>query len=342
MRSKDSKRIFLVTGKSSFSMSGAETWLQDLLSECSVVRFSDFSENPTVSEVEYGLSVYRKKPPDLILAVGGGSAIDIAKAIGFFGASGLDPTEYLKNGGAAEFKMPMLLALPTTAGTGSEATHFAVLYLDKKKYSLAEPVLFPAHVILIPQFTASMSAYLTACTGLDALAQAIEAHWAVSGNEESRAYAEKAIRLALCHLENAVEQPDEKSRAGMVEAAYWAGRAINISKTTLCHALSYYMTAHYAYPHGHAVALFLPAVFAAHEQHQVLDRSLIQLFPSSPAPFLKKISSRLGLAARHSFSNKELMTIASKVEPERMKNNPVGFDESELVDLVTTALTRME
>ena len=65
VRSKDSKRIFLVTGKSSFSMSGAETWLQDLLSECSVVRFSDFSENPTVSEVEYALSVYRKKPPDL-------------------------------------------------------------------------------------------------------------------------------------------------------------------------------------------------------------------------------------------------------------------------------------
>ena len=249
LRERSVSRILLVSGKNSYEKSGASAWLMPVLADVEVIRFSDFAENPDITDLKKGLVLYRESAFDLIIAAGGGSVMDMAKLIGFFGYSGFDPDSYLDQKMTAGFEKQYVVAIPTTAGTGSEATHFAVLYRDKVKYSVADKSIFPDVAIINPDLSSSMPPYLTACTGMDALAQAIESHWAVSATDESRQYADKSIQLSLQYLEQAVIHPDTVSRSGMAEAAYWAGRAINISKTTLCHALSYSLTSLYGYPH---------------------------------------------------------------------------------------------
>lgn len=251
------KRVFLVRGKKSFQLCGAEKIIKDVLKEFSseVLSFYDFEENPKIEDVKKGLSILETFNPDIIIAIGGGSVLDIAKLIRFFHSY-----EGEETGNEFEEKYPQipLLALPTTAGTGCEATHFAVMYKDKIKYSVEHDDMLPNYAFVYPPFTYKNSPYLTACTGFDALAQGIEAYWNVNATEESDEYAMKAIQLLWSNLPLAVNSPTEEIRNKVAEGAYWAGRAINITKTTAPHAFSYPFTSYYGYPHGHAVALTFP------------------------------------------------------------------------------------
>src|SRR5690606_25840825 len=150
-----------------------------------------------------------------------------------------DPRSVATGDSLVERDGPPLLAVPTTAGTGSEATHFAVVYIDGVKHSLAHPLLRPDLVILDPLLTYAMPPGLTAATGLDALSQGIEALWAVGATTKSVGYAARAVELAAGALETAVIAPDRTARRAMMEAAHASGLAIDISKTTAPHALSY-------------------------------------------------------------------------------------------------------
>lgn len=251
------QHIFLVRGKKSYETCGAKPIIKDILKRlyCRVTEFYDFEENPKIEDLERGLLLLRESQASVILAVGGGSVLDMSKLIRFF---------YSYSGGfiGKEFKKKCellpLIALPTTAGTGSEATHFAVLYKDKVKYSVEHDDILPDTAIVYPPFTYNNQKYLTACTGFDALAQGIEAYWSVNATVESDEYAEKAIKLLWANLPLAVNTPTNDVRDKVSEGAYWAGRAINITKTTAPHAFSYPFTTFYGYPHGHAVALTLP------------------------------------------------------------------------------------
>ena len=153
------------------------------------------------------------------------------------------------------------LLIPTTAGTGAEITPFSVVYIDKTKYSLAHPSMSPEYVILAPELTLTLSKEVTASTGCDALAQAIEAFWSVNATEESKKYSEEAIHLALNNLSGAVNNPSLENRAAMLRASHFAGKAISIAKTTAAHSLSYPFTSYYNIPHGHAAMLTLPYFF---------------------------------------------------------------------------------
>jgi len=339
LRDRKVRRVLLVSGKKSFETSGASAWLLPLLSGIEVIRYRDFQENPDLADLQTALVSYKKTPFDLIIAIGGGSVLDMAKLIGFFGASGLNPDSYLNQKTEVEFQKQFLVAIPTTAGTGSEATHFAVLYRDKVKYSVADRRILPDVAIINPNLSSAMPPYLTACTGMDALAQAIESHWAVGATKESKEYAEKAIQLALEHLELAVNHPDEKSRSGMAKAAYWAGRAINISKTTLCHALSYPLSAHYNYPHGHAVSLFLPTVISEHIRRGAVSERLFELFNGKdPSLFIRDICALIGLETCTSFKHSQVKRVVSEINLERLGNNPIQFTVPELTRIVSDSL----
>jgi alcohol dehydrogenase class IV len=150
-----------------------------------------------------------------------------------------------------------IIAVPTTAGTGSEATKFATVYVDEVKHSLEHNSLLPRFAVIDPAFTMSLPPYQTAVTGIDALSQAIESYWSVRSTDESRDMAARAIDLAAASLRTAVTEPDVESRLNMMKAANLAGKAINISRTTACHALSYYLTSRFGIPHGHAVGMTL-------------------------------------------------------------------------------------
>ncbi|MBI2452632.1 MAG: phosphonoacetaldehyde reductase [Parcubacteria group bacterium] len=260
LESEKPGKIFLVFGKGAYEKSGAEAALSQLLAGIDVFRFSDFEENPKIEDVRKGIEQFRSFEPDLVLACGGGSALDMAKSINVLAVQEGDPLDFvLKKKEIIRSPKP-LVAVPTTAGTGAETTHFAVIYAGKTKYSLAHPFVSPKYSIVDPQFTFSLPAAITASTGMDALAQAIESFWSNKSTEESKGYAREAISLILPNLAVAVSAPTPEARGAMSKGAHVAGKAINISFTTACHAISYPITSYFGVPHGHAVALTLPGM----------------------------------------------------------------------------------
>ncbi len=340
IQDRGAARILLVRGGASFEKSGASAWLEPSLSGLSIREFYNFSVNPNLKDLQKGLEVYRDANPDLVLGVGGGTVLDMAKLLAYFGDTGIDPDLYIQQKVSGRASTQYLVAIPTTAGTGSEATHFAVLYKDKVKYSISEEDLLPDAAIVNPLLSSNMSSYLTACTGADALVQAIESYWARGATEESRGYAKKAIKGALRWLELAVKYPSKESRTGMAEAAYWSGRAINISKTTVCHALSYSLTSFLGYPHGHAVAVLFPAVFELHQKKGVVPSVLSALFETEDiAKEVFKIFASLGLGAREILAQKSLEALLSNVNVERLNNNPVSLTKAELKNIISASLS---
>ncbi len=344
------KKIFLVTGKHSYQACGANSDIDRLLSDYTFVRFHDFSPNPTFKEALQGTKLFEKEPCDFIIAIGGGSAIDMAKTINVFQAhKGKEKelaTGQLK---LTNTLLPMCI-VPTTTGTGSEATHFAVIYVDGDKYSLAHETLLPNYVILDPNYTDTMSPYITACTGFDALSQAIESYWAKGATDESRGYAVQAIPLISNNIELAVNEADRTARENMQLGANYAGKAINISKTTAPHALSYGITRITSLPHGHAVALTLGNFFiindrCINEGHQALDmfQNLYSLLNVSNANEAKSwwydlmAKCKLNTDLKEYSLDKERLidAIISYPNLERLGNHPFQLDKNDLKSALT-------
>lgn len=250
--------IFLVTGKISYQHSRAQEMMEPLLSAYKVTTFSDFSLNPQLEDIKKGIALFRQAESDLAIAIGGGSVMDMAKSINFLVAEPEEPERYIKKEIEPSQKPKPLIAIPTTAGTGSEATHFAVVYIHKKKYSLAhQEWMLPEYVFLEPTLTLNLPKNITASTGIDALCHAVESYWSNQSTEESKDYARQAITIVLDNLKSAVTNPSLQHRAAMMKAANLAGKAINVSKTTACHSISYPLTSYFGIAHGHACALTL-------------------------------------------------------------------------------------
>ncbi len=351
------KNILVVHGKSSYPASGAEEKLKPLLQPYQVTSFTDFSSNAKEEDIEQGIAIFREHCCDLVLAIGGGSALDIAKGITFFFDVPGQVKSYLhKKSSLAGRKIPFI-AIPTTAGTGSEATHFAAIYIDKSKYSLAHPSLVPDYAIIDPSLTFSLPPYVTACTGMDALSQAIESYWSIHSTEQSKDYAREAIMLALKHLEKAVRDPNPEARTAMAQAANLAGKAINISFTTACHAVSYPITSYFKVPHGHAVALTLDQMFMYNADvtsqdcgdsrgveyvRKTIDE-LVDIFgvdnPLQVQLHLQHLLHAIGL--ERSLRNLGIsatadidLIIQNGFNPERVKNNPRQLSAAELRSLL--------
>ncbi|MDD3692601.1 MAG: iron-containing alcohol dehydrogenase [Oscillospiraceae bacterium] len=222
-----------------------------------LVKFSDFSPNPLYQEVERGVQLFKKENCDFIISVGGGSAIDTAKNIKLFSA--LDSS---KNYLDQEFVYNPVkhIAMPTTAGTGSESTRFSVLYYNGKKQSISHDTIVPEYVFLEPKFLETLPEYQKKSTMLDAMCQCIEAIWSVNTNEKCRGYAQTGLQLIIDNILLYLKG-DRESFKKMMKAANLSGKAINISQTTAAHAMSYELTSMYGISHGHAVSLCLPEVW---------------------------------------------------------------------------------
>lgn len=244
---KDTHNIFLVHGGASYELSGAKNLIEAALTEKQVTSFAGFANNPHIDDVKKGVARFQQQPIDAIVAIGGGSVLDMAKLVRHY---------------ADRYELP-IIAIPTTAGTGAEVTHFAVCYIDGAKQSIADPRMLPEQYLLVPELTLNNSDYLTACTGFDAFAQSIEAYWNINATEISDAFAEKALANLLPALTEVVVAHHNtlENREKLLLGAMLSGEAINITKTTAPHAVSYTLTTEYSYPHGHAVALTFPYFF---------------------------------------------------------------------------------
>ena len=262
LRETSPRSVFLVKSPGAYKTSGAQPLVEEALAGLKSISFDSFTPNPKWPDIMAAMELFRMNPCDLILAVGGGSAIDIGKLVSFLSPQPAAPETYLKDGVEPSEPVIPLVAVPTTAGSGSEATCFAVAYYEGKKYSIAHEKILPGWCLVDPALTDNLPPLWSASSGLDAFCQAVESMWAVQSDDESVIYAKKTITLCLEHLATASISPTETARDGMCEASHLAGKAINISRTTASHALSYTMTSKLGVPHGHAVALTLGAVMA--------------------------------------------------------------------------------
>ena len=330
--------VLLITGKQSYQTSGAQQFIEDCLSDIGIqtTRFCGFANNPNIYDLKKGLALTRGLSPSVIIAIGGGSVLDMAKLLRFFltHEGEILESHYFANG-----KEIPIIAIPTTAGTGAEATHFAVLYDEQgKKHSIANQDILPDYAVIYPELTCQQSPYVTACSGFDALAQAIEAYWNKNATAESDEYAVKAMNLIYPSLPVAVNHPTPEAREKMAEGAYWAGRAINIAKTTAPHAFSYPFTSHYGIPHGHAVSIVFPKIAELNlskgnipeEKKRILINNL-GLDGKVSETFGKYINN-LGL----SIPSKEydIERILDGISIERLANNPFGISTSEARSII--------
>lgn len=312
-----------------------------------LTRFDDFKPNPLYESVVEGVELFHKNNCDLIIAVGGGSAIDVAKCIKLY--SNMNPDEnYLKQK-IVPNDVP-LLAMPTTAGTGSESTRYAVIYFDVAKQSVSDYSCIPSTVLFDPTALTSLPLYQKKSTMMDALCHSIESCWSVNSTEESKEYSKKAIELILENKDRYINDTDDEVNSNMFLAANLAGKAINITQTTAGHAMSYKITSLYGISHGHAVAVCLPVIFEYMINHiddcsdprgkeylaKTFDEIAKFMGAASPKEAVAKfceIKNQLGLDAPVMSNKDDLEVLAKSVNPVRLKNNPVALDEKTLKEL---------
>lgn len=223
--------------------------------------------NPTVQNVEEALQLYLQNNCDSLIAIGGGSSMDCAKALGARVAYPKKNLGQLKGILRVLRKLPALIAIPTTAGTGSEVTLAAIVTDTKKqhKYALMSFPLIPHYAVLDPALTYSLPPHLTATTGMDALTHAVEAYIGRSSTKETRQLALEATRLIFENIETAyADGQNHTARGNMLLAAYKAGIAFSKSYVGYTHAIAHSLGGRYGTAHGLANAVIMPYILDAY------------------------------------------------------------------------------
>lgn len=353
LKSYNVRRVLAVTGKKSFHESGGKVILDDCLKDYSVTFFSDFEVNPKLLDAQRGVELAKENDVEALVCIGGGSVLDMGKLIKALYSNSTQAVR-LATGDikVIDPNLP-LVAIPTTAGSGSESTHFAVVYVEGKKYSLADACLIPNDIILDGALVLSATRYQKACNVLDALSQSIESAWAVGASDRSREISFLALKMCIANFDRYVNcETDILAAQGMIEASNLAGQAINISKTTAAHAWSYGFTTHFGTPHGHAVWLTLPAIFEIHaramkdDMRSNMDLALLRAVieklmhilgivdVESIAPFFDRLLRSIGIDGDINMvvapSDNVRMELSTLVNVERLKNNPIKFSPEDV------------
>lgn len=343
---KKIKKILLVCGGSIkyFAINQYFIDLEDRLG-IKVIRFSEFKPNPLYESVVDGVKIFNKEHCDAIIVVGGGSAMDVAKCIKLY--SNMDHSEnYLKQKIVPhdlEF-----IALPTTAGSGSEATRFAVIYYNGEKQSVADYSCIPSAVIIDHNVLETLPLYQKKATMMDALCHATESFWSVNATDESQGFSAQAIQKVLQNYKGYIANT-KTGNEEMLKASNLAGKAINITQTTAGHAMCYKLTSLYGISHGHAAALCISKLFPymAKNTEKCIDPRGEEYLKSAfeklakaygcdsvieAADKFNKILKELDLEVP-SANDADFEILKNSVNPVRLRNNPVGLDVETIDDL---------
>lgn len=348
----NAKNIFLVTGNNSYKNCGAEEFINCLKPKYKFFRYHKFQENPKYEEAVEASKYFIKKKIDLIISIGGGSVIDMGKLVRLISIHKGTKEQFLNNKFITNKTLCPFIAIPTTAGTGSEETNFAVVYSNKLKYSIIKEGLKPNLSLIDPLFTKSTSKYLSASAGFDALTQSIESYWSINSSKESRELSKKSIKIILNFLKEFIFKKTKKSRLKMALASNLSGRAINLTKTTAPHALSYEITQTLNIPHGHAVALTLGRFFIINEYNKNIQVRKKKLFKEimnglykilgvqnaeQAFKFWYKFMVECGLEIDYKklglTKKKIILKIIENVNLERLSNHPVKMKNKDLKSL---------
>lgn len=340
------EKLFLVCDNS-INYLKVYSCLQNIIEDKGVkmVKFNDFTSNPTYDSVVNGVSVFNEEKCDGIIAIGGGSAIDVAKCVKLY--SNMNSKENFLKQEHVPNSIPFM-AMPTTAGTGSESTRFAVIYHEGVKQSVTDESIIPDEVLLDGSVLSTLPLYHKKSTLMDALCHAIESYWSVNSTEESKEYSKKAISLIMENMTGYLDN-DEIANANMLKAANYAGKAINISQTTAGHAMCYKLTSLYNVAHGHAAALVVRKLWP-----WMLD-NLNRCIDKRGEDYLKEVFREMAKSmncenekkAAKKFneifddfelsvpvaSESEYEILKTSVNPDRLGNNPIKLDE-ESIDIL--------
>lgn len=311
-----------------------------------VVRFSDFLPNPTYESVVKGVKLYRIESCQLIIAVGGGSAMDVAKCIKLYAKLPYDDC-FLKQD-IIPNDIPFI-AVPTTAGTGSEATRFAVVYYNGEKQSIADNSIIPSIVLMDASFLNFLPLYQKKATMLDAFCHAVESFWSINSTVESKIYSKNAIQMIIANYKGYLANKEE-CNVNMLQASYFSGKAINITQTTAGHAMSYKLTSLYNIPHGYACAFAVSVLW--HYMNENIDKCIDPRGNEYLAQTLDEIGKAMGynsseagccvfrkivfshvLPTLNLKSDEDFKILTTSVNPIRLKNHPIALNEQVINDL---------
>lgn len=352
------KKLFLVID-SSYPFLNIKDAIEALPVE-EKVKFSDFTPNPLYEQVCDGIELLKSSNCDTILAVGGGSAIDVAKCIKLAvlakeGNAAIIPPLVSQRLLIDGTKIPFI-AIPTTAGTGSESTHNAVMYYEGAKQTVTNDGVLPDFAVLVPSVLKTLPLYQKKCTMMDALCQGIESWWSVNSTEESYEYSRKTVELIMANWRKYIFENDNEAASQIMLAANYGGKAINITQTTAAHAFSYKITSLYKLPHGHAVAACLPEIWEYMLGH--MDKCIDARGQEYLTGIFNLIGKAMGCESPEQailkfremmkdmeFKNpvtgnreEELHVLSTSVNPVRLKNNPVLLDSESIRVLYETII----
>lgn len=319
------------------------------------VMFSDFTPNPLYEQVCKGIDLFQITKCDTIVAVGGGSAIDVAKCIKLAvlaeeGKASIIPPLVSKRLPIDGGKIPFI-AIPTTAGTGSESTHNAVMYYEGAKQTVTNDGVLPDYAVLEPTVLKTLPLYQKKCTMMDALCQGIESWWSVNSTEESYEYSRKTIALIMANWRKYIFENDDEAAKQIMLAANYGGRAINITATTAAHAMSYKITSLYKLPHGHAVAVCLPVIWEYMLGHMdkcidnrgqeylscifaLIPKAMGYDGPEQAIAVFRQMMVDMDLKNPEAGNREgELNVLTTSVNPVRLKNNPIALDMNTIKSL---------
>ena len=268
LKSKNVSSVLLVTDSGLVKL-GLTDALQKEIKKAKIKLsiYDGVVPNPTTDNVEEAVEIYKKNNCQAIIAFGGGSPMDCAKATGAKIAKPKKSLSKMKGVLKVGKKIPLLIAVPTTAGTGSETTLAAVITDSKTrhKYAINDFPLIPSYALLDPKLTIGLPKHITSTTGMDALTHAIEAYIGGSTTKRTRHASLYAIKLIFENLTKAYEEPENlQARKNMLEAAYYAGIAFTRSYVGYVHAIAHSLGGKYNTPHGLANAVILPYVLKSY------------------------------------------------------------------------------
>ena len=345
LKNKTYKNILIITGKNSYKNSEANVYFKEMSSEYTTKLYHKSEINSDYSEILGLLENFLELNFDLIIAYGGGSVIDFSKLVSLYKnnielfKTGFQNTKDLIN-------IVPLIAIPTTAGSGAESTEFAVLYKNNIKFSISNKGILPKYAILDSSTTLSLSKYQTACSGIDALCQSLESLWSKNKNKESEQYALKSLELIYNNIIKSFNG-DKVGRSMMLKGSNLSGKAINISKTTAAHAMSYYLTSFHNIPHGEAVAINIePFININFEKiDDEIKSKILKIFNVETKLELIKLIGllklKLGLKSNLSeVENLDVESYCSHINIERLKNNPVELKIKDLRNLIKKSMRK--
>lgn len=277
-KEKGFKSALLVTDSVLMSLGMAQPIIDGFNAEgLKITVYDKVVPNPTIGNIEDGVKLYKDNNCDVIIALGGGSPMDCAKGIGARIARPGKTIAKMKGVLRVLRKLPPLVAIPTTSGTGSEATIAAVISNPEKKekYPINDPVLIPHYAVMDPALTIGLPKHITSTTGMDALTHAVEAFIGSENTRKTKQYAIEATQLIFKYLKRAYDDgKDIEARSNMQRASLLAGMAFTRAYVGYVHAIAHSLGGFYGVPHGLANAVLLPHVIEAYGEkaHKKLAR----------------------------------------------------------------------